>query len=73
MTFKQFEKWCEERACDGCWGYTEATLCIEVMNLINDYPFWKRKKVWNDFHDRVVNQIVEPTNRKIQELRGDGQ
>ena len=71
MTFKEFEKWCEERICDGCWGLKEAILCMEVLDYVKAHPFWARKKAWNDFRDRVVTQIVEPTNRKIQELRGD--
>lgn len=24
MKFKEFSAWCNDRACDGCWGMTEA-------------------------------------------------
>ena len=68
MTFKQFVAWCNDRSADGRWGLREAILCLEVIGHVRSYPFWKRKKVWNDFRDPVVNGIVEPTNRKIQEV-----
>ena len=71
MTFKQFGSWCNDRACDGCWGYKEALLCIEVIDNVRKYPFWKREKVWNRyFKERIMTAIVEPTNRKIQEVFG---
>lgn len=71
MTFKQFRQWCNERTCDGCWGYSEALLCIEVIRHIDELPFWMRKNAWNQMHDSVVHGIVEPTNRKIQEVMGE--
>ena len=71
MTFKQFRKWCNERACDGCWGYHEAILCIDVGREILKLPSWKREKVWKQIELRMLNEVIEPTNRKIQELRGD--
>ena len=46
MTFKEFREWCNDRACDGCWGMNAATICIGVISEINDKPFWKRKKAW---------------------------
>ena len=30
MKFKEFAKWCNERACDGCWGMLEAMACIDL-------------------------------------------
>ena len=73
MTFKQFVKWCNERACDGCWGFYEALQCIEVMRDVKRYPFWKRENAWRCHHmNAFVNEIVEQTNRKIQERFGDG-
>ena len=72
MTFKQFVKWCNDRAYDGCWGCLEAMQCIEVMRDIKSYPFWQREKVWKyHYMHSVVLEIVEQTNRKIRELRGD--
>lgn len=71
MTFKQFQRWCNDRACDGCWGYKEALLCIEVLDDINQLPFWRRKKAWREIEDRIVEAIINPINQKIKEVRAD--
>lgn len=68
MTFKEFVIWCNERACDGCWGMNEAMICIAIMSEIKNKPFWKRKKEWKKFEDEVVTKIVNPINKKIEEL-----
>ena len=70
MTFKQFEQWCNERSCDGCWGYEEASLCIEVIATLRKIPFWRRGKVWKKIKTRMEYEVINPTNRKIQEIRG---
>lgn len=33
MKFKEFVNWCNERACDGCWGMLEAIACINLRAL----------------------------------------
>ena len=68
MTFKEFVIWCNERACDGCWGMNEAMICIAITSEIKNKPFWKRKKEWKKFEDEVVTKIVNPINKKIEEL-----
>lgn len=68
MTFKEFVIWCNERACDGCWGMNEAMICIAIMAEVKNKPFWKRKKKWKMIEDEVVNKIVNPINEKIEEL-----
>lgn len=47
MKFKEFEAWCNQRACDGCWGVLEAMTCIDILNTINRKWFWKREKLCN--------------------------
>ena len=37
MKFKEFAKWCNERACDGCWGMLEAMACIDISIFIPPY------------------------------------
>lgn len=72
MTFKQFVEWCNQRACDGCWGFIEAMQCIEVMRDVRAYPFWKREKAWKYHHmHNTVVEIVSQTNRKIAEVYGE--
>lgn len=46
MKFKEFSAWCNERACDGCWGMTEAIICTNLCSDIYKFPFWKREKYW---------------------------
>lgn len=67
MKYKEFVAWCNQRACDGFWGPEAAMYCIAVMDAVNSVPFWKRKKVWNDFRDLVTNEIVNVINKKIEE------
>ena len=66
MTYKQFSKWCNDRAADGCWGYKEALICLNVCSEINKLPFWKREKAWKGEEEFIVNKIVNPINDMIQ-------
>lgn len=70
MTFKQFKQWCNERACDGCWGMNDAMFCIELIETMQKIPFWKRIKVWKKIETQVLISIVTPINQKIQEVMG---
>ena len=69
MSYKEFVNWCNERACDGCWGINTILICTHIMSKINSHPFWKREKEWKKIADEVVNEIVIPINRKIEELK----
>ena len=72
MTFKEFSKWCNERACDGCWGMKEAMICASICEDMYKKPFWKREKIWReDCEKSVVSQIVEPTNKLIEKYAND--
>lgn len=73
MKFKEFVKWCNERASDGCWSFESAYYSIQIINKIKSIPFWKRKRVWEkeEFEKYVTNYIVEPTNELINKYRGD--
>lgn len=70
MTWKQFQQWCNERACDGCWGYQEAVLCIDVLKMIRQLPFWKRAKVWKMVECKMMVEVITPINQKIKERTG---
>ena len=43
MKYKNFNIWCNQRACDGCWGMNEAIFCINIIQQIQRQPFWKRE------------------------------
>ena len=72
MTFKEFVEWCNDRAGDGCWGMIEAMTCIDIISNIRKLPFWKRKKAWMEKQQQVLDEIVNPINRKIQEMNAIG-
>lgn len=69
MNYKQFLKWCNERACDGCWGLHEAIICSRIAETLYELPFWKRNKFWHNVNKdfKIVELFVEPTNKKIEE------
>ena len=46
MKFKEFENWCNERACDGRWGMLTVMVCIDLIGKVIKVPFWKREKFW---------------------------
>ena len=65
MTYKEFKDWCNDRVCDGCWGALTAMICVEIVRDMGSTPFWKRRKKWRELEQKVVAEIVEPTNEKI--------
>lgn len=65
MTFKEFNEWCNRRACDGCWGLYTAIYCIEICGKINALPFWKRKKAWNEVKDFIEKEVVQVIDEKM--------
>lgn len=71
MTFKEFNDWCNRRACDGCWGIKEAIICLSIGTEVYKFPFWKRKKVWKELSIAFgIEDIVNATNQKIKEITG---
>lgn len=70
MKYKEFVKWCNDRTFDGCWGMNTAIVCIEVIDKINQKPFWKREKEWKKMYENtMVYGVVEPINKKIMEVQ----
>lgn len=69
MTFKKFEAWCNQRACEACWGMLEAITCIDIIGQVREKRFWKREKFWQEeYATDVMEQIVNPIEKKIAEL-----
>jgi hypothetical protein len=70
MTFKQYVKWCNNRACDGCWGKMEAMICIDIMRAVEKKPFWKREKFWKTkCEQQVLDEIITPIENKISQAK----
>ena len=74
MTFKEFKQWCNDRACDGCWGSHDALYCINLVRNMMKIPWWKRCRTWKKIEIQVVSAVVTPINQKRQEMaaKGDG-
>lgn len=71
MSFKEFVNWCNDRTCDGCWGMLTALTCIDLIKRVRKVPFWKREKYWKqEYESRVLGEIVNPINKKIEEVYG---
>ena len=67
MKYKEFNDWCNQRACDGCWSADTAIYCIGVCETINSKPFWKREKVWREqYEEKIVRDIVKVINEKMK-------
>lgn len=47
MSYQEFKKWCNDRACDGQWSVIEAMACLQVIKEIDSIkvkgPFTKKK------------------------------
>lgn len=67
MRFKDFCNWCNDRWFDGKWGFTESALCVNILSEMKKAPFWKRKRLWEEY-SKLAEEIVSLTNKKIEEL-----
>ena len=69
MKFKEFEDWCNARACDGCWGISAIVICTNIMRDVREQPFWKRQRYWQEQYEKeVLEKIVNPLNEKRKEI-----
>ena len=47
MSYQDFKKWCNDRACDGRWDMLEAMACLDVIKEIDKIKvkgLFKKKK-----------------------------
>ena len=71
MTFKEFVDWCNERACDGCWGMGAAIECINVITEVRKQPFWRRDKKWQEINKEYnFELLVNSIDQRIKEVLG---
>lgn len=69
MTFREFTAWCNERVCDGCWGFNTVINCINAQKEVRLSPPWAREAAWQRVNRErnIVECFVKPTNKKIEE------
>jgi len=71
MRYKEFVKWCNDRATDGCWDMQTAMLCSGIIKDIQTIKWWNRNKYWKQhYEDEVVEVIVTPINKKRETWLG---
>lgn len=64
VTFKEFDNWCNTRACDGRWSLSDAihcsTICSQILSI---KPIFgrskKREKEWEKIRGEVFNLDME--------------
>lgn len=65
MKFKDFVKWCNNRASDGRWDFISATCCINIIEKVRKEKWWRRKKYWKEKYEcDVLKDIIIPINEK---------
>ena len=74
MTFKEFMVWCNDRACDGLWSLREVMEVLDIVSDVMKTRPWRREKYWKKrYESRVMQQIVIPLNKRIEEFYERGQ
>lgn len=64
MTYKEFFKYCEERACDGRWSLNEASTCLAIIDKIEAIKvkgFFKKKQT-EKAKEEAWQQIIRGIN-----------
>lgn len=60
ITFKQFNEWTNNRACDGRWSIVDAMNSCEAIAEYHKYNvFWKRKQKWEEIKEKYFNLDAE--------------
>ena len=79
MTYKEFVRWCNERASDGCWGPDTYMLCLRFLDKKEMKLFAKEQGyknlealwqgLWNE-DDSLIRRHIESCDNKRKELYG---
>ena len=64
ITFDEFDKWANDRACDGMWSFSDAVMCSQVVSsILNVKPLFGRKrareKAWQEIKSKAFNLDAE--------------
>lgn len=68
MTFKEFNKWANDRACDGQWGLRHAIATIEILEAMDSVKFFK-ERFWHKYCESTAIQIVESVKKISEQLK----
>lgn len=67
MTFKEFETWCNERACDGCWSMLTAI----VFNDIRERAKLRKEIKEKERENLSLSRLVEERNMQLQKAKDE--
>lgn len=57
ITFEEFNKWCNMRACDGQWSMFNAVNCITaIRQVLKVKPLFGRKRAREKEWERIKNE-----------------
>ena len=64
VTFKEIDKWANQRACDGAWSFCDAVTIVGIVRKVFDYKpvFFRRKKreqMWEELKKEYLNLEAE--------------
>ncbi len=62
MTYKEFGKWCNARATDGCWPVQIAIMCCEEYSKVTKLSFFKKRKQLKKIIPKSYQDIVDFVN-----------
>lgn len=68
MTFKEFRKWANERACDGQWGLTQAIETAEIYDNMRKAKLFKKRYWKNNCEERAI-KLVESVNQITEQVK----
>lgn len=64
VTFEEFDRWANERACDGRWSFVDAVMSLQVIrSILNIKPLFGKKKAreraWQSIKGTAFNLDAE--------------
>lgn len=71
MEYKDFVRWCNQRACDGVLDYATYLICIAIMKEVESVPLDERDKLWRSVRADVEEKAVKPIEEYLKKLRGE--
>lgn len=82
MKYTEFKEWCNERACDGCWGSRNIAISfINIIDTINStsrskFPLFRKKykeKIWQGFNSEFhIDELIAKLNSEINDYKNKG-
>lgn len=69
MTFREFDIWANERACDGQWGFQHIIATQAIYVIMNNTNIFNRKSVWKKQCESKAIKIVESVKSIAEQLK----